>query len=460
MRLHSDWERSESARKTTTLHDLEAERALLGGLLIDPRRLTDVEERLQPEAFYDPLHRRIYAAMIAIEDRAAIDPITVKGKLSEAGELDAATSERLRVIEESTLSAANVAHYAEIVLDKAMRRRLSEVAEEIGKLAIEAGQDVATLSDNAERLVFGVTDQSRRGEPRELRGILAETVELIQQMRDRKTTVTGLSTGIYLLDHRTTGFHPGELFILAARPGVGKTSLAMNIAVHAANRADPPVSVAVFNLEMPATQLALRMLCAEARISQGKLKAGALSHHDMEQIVQHAADLYNAPIYIDDSSSLTINELRSKARRLKQADPNLGLIVIDYLQLMHGRGRSESRHLEIAEISRGLKSLSKELNLPVLALSQLSRDVEKGKRRPQLSDLRESGSIEQDADCVLFLHKDGEIEPQGPGGPIPMELIIAKQRNGATGSFDLVFMSEFTRFENAAREDEPPHPGA
>jgi replicative DNA helicase len=458
MRLRGDLER-EAPRRTTTLHDLEAERALLGGLLIDPRKLNDIEERVQPDSFYDPLHRRIYAAMVAIEDRAAIDPITVKGKLSEAGELDAATAERLRVIEESALSAANVAHYAEIVLDKALRRRLAEVAEEIGQLAVEAGQDVATLSDTAERLVFAVTDQGRKGEPRELQGILKETMELVQRMRDRRSTVTGLSTGIYLLDQRTTGFHPGELFILAARPGVGKTSLAMNIAVHAATRADPPVAVAVFNLEMPATQLALRMLCAESRISQGKLKSGSLSHHDMEQLVNHAAALWNAPIYIDDSSTLSITELRSKARRLKQQNPDLGLIVIDYLQLMSSRGRAESRHLEIAEISRGLKSLAKELGLPILALSQLSRDVEKGKRKPQLSDLRESGSIEQDADCVLFIHRDGDVEPQGPGGPIPVELIIAKQRNGATGSFDLIFMSEHTRFENAAREDEVPPPG-
>ncbi|MFO7155469.1 MAG: replicative DNA helicase [Pseudomonadota bacterium] len=458
MRLRSDWARGEAPRRTTTLHDLEAERALLGGLLIDPQKLMDIEERLAPEAFYDPLHRRIYAAMLAIEDRSAIDPITVKGKLSEAGELDAATSERLRVIEESALSAANVAHYAEIVLDKALRRRLAEAAEEIANLAVEAGQDVATLSDAAERLIFSITDQSRRGEPRELQGILRETMELIQRMRERHSAVTGLSTGLYLLDQRTTGLHPGELFILAARPGVGKTSLAMNIAVHAALRADPPVSVAVFSLEMPATQLALRMLCAESRISQRKLKSGRLSQHDMDQLVRHAASLWNAPIYIDDSSTLTITDLRSKARRLKQQHADLGLIVIDYLQLMSTRGRAESRHLEIAEISRGLKSLAKELDLPIIALSQLSRDVEKGKRRPQLSDLRESGAIEQDADCVLFIHRDGDAEPQGPGGPIPVELIIAKQRNGATGSFEAVFMSEYTRFENAAREDEVPPP--
>jgi replicative DNA helicase len=452
MRPRNDWK--EAPKKTTTLHDLDAERAVIGGLLIDPRRLIEVEEKLGPEAFYDPLHRAIFTSMLAIEDRSAIDSITVKGKLSELGDLDAATAERLRVIEEGTLSAANVLQYAEILLDKALRRRLAKVSEDIGQLALEAGPDASALCDSAEQLVFGVTDQGRHGELRELKGVLKETIELVQKMRDSKSTVTGMSTGVYLLDQRTTGFHPGELFILAARPGVGKTSLAMNIAVHAATRPDNPTGVAVFNLEMPSTQLALRMLCAEARINQGKLRSGKLSSYDMEQIVNHAAALWNAPIYIDDSSSLSITELRSKARRLKQQDPNLGFIVIDYLQLMSSRGRSDSRHLEIAEISRGLKSLSKELHLPILALSQPSRDVEKGKRKPQLSDLRESGSIEQDADCVMFIHREADVEPQGPGGPIPVELIIAKQRNGATGSFDLIFMSELTRFENAAMEGE------
>ncbi|HEY0840747.1 MAG TPA: DnaB-like helicase C-terminal domain-containing protein, partial [Vulgatibacter sp.] len=390
MRMRSEFQRGEpQARKTTTLHDVEAERALLGALLIDPRKVSDVEGRVVPEAFYDPIHRHIYAAMLAIPDRSAIDPITIKGKLSESGNLDAASAERLRVIEESALSAANVLHYVEIVADKSLRRRLAEIAESISGLAVEAGSDSAALCDEAEKLVFGVTDQGRRGEPRLLESVLRETIELVKKMRNSKTTVTGMPTGIYQLDRRTTGFHPGELFILAARPGVGKTSLAMNMAVHAATRADPPRAVAVFNLEMPAMQLALRMLCSEARIGQGKLKSGRLSDHDMNLIIQHAAALWQAPIYVDDSSSLTIMELRSKARRLKQQRPDLGFIVIDYLQLMSSRGKSESRQLEIAEISRGLKSLSKELGLPILALSQLSRDVEKNKRKPQLSDLRE-----------------------------------------------------------------------
>ncbi|AKU91931.1 replicative DNA helicase [Vulgatibacter incomptus] len=457
MRLRSDRERGEGQpRKTTTLHDIEAERALLGALLIDPRKVADIEGRLAADTFYDPLHRQIFGAMLAIPDRTAIDPITIKGKLSEAGVLDAATAERLRVIEESTLSAANVTHYVDIVADKALRRRLASVADEIGGLAVEAGSDTAALIDAAEKAVFEVTDQGRKGEPQLLKGVLKDTIELVKKMRSSKSAVTGMPTGIYQLDRRTTGFHPGELFILAARPGVGKTSLAMNMAVHAAARADPPRAVAVFNLEMPATQLALRMICSEARISQGKLKSGKLSDYDMGLIIQHAASLWEAPIYVDDSSSLSIMELRSKARRLKQQDPNLGFIVIDYLQLMSSRGKSESRQLEIAEISRGLKSLSKELSLPILALSQLSRDVEKNKRKPQLSDLRESGSIEQDADCVMFIHREPDAEPNGVGGPIPVELIIAKQRNGGIGGFDMVFMSEYTRFENAAEEGEGP----
>jgi len=460
MRQRREWERGEGGgKRTTTLHDLEAERALLGALLIDPRRLADVEGKLNAEDLYDPIHQQIFQAMLAIEDRNAIDPITIKARLNEAGVLDAATNERLRVIEESALSAANALHYLEIIRDKALRRKLAVVADEISSLALEAGTDAATLSDSAERLVFEITDQGRKGEPQALKDLITPALTLIKQMRASGTTVTGMATGIYELDRRTTGFHPGELFILAARPGVGKTSLAMNIAVHAATRTEKPCAVAVFNLEMPASQLVMRMLCAEARINQGKLKSGKLSDYDMGAVMEHAASLWNAPIYVDDSSALSIMELRSKARRLKQQDPNLGFIVIDYLQLMSSRGKSESRQLEIAEISRGLKSLSKELGLPILALSQLSRDVEKGKRKPQLSDLRESGSIEQDADCVMFLHKEADAEPQGVGGPMPIELLIAKQRNGSTGSFEMTFMSEYTRFENRAQQDDGDYHG-
>ncbi|WP_373044065.1 replicative DNA helicase [Vulgatibacter sp.] len=452
--------RSGEPKKTTSLHDLEAERALLGALLIDPRKVSDIEARLEPENFYDPHNQKIYRAMCGIGDKTSIDTVTLKAKLSEAGDLDAAILERIRVIEESSLSAANTASYVDIVADKALRRKLAAAAEEIAELSTEAGSDTALVCDSAEKLIFSVTDKGRKGEPQRLDVVLKGALELVNKMRESQGQVTGMPTGIYQLDKRTTGFHPGELFILAARPGVGKTSLAMNIAIHAASRAEPRRSVAVFNLEMPANQLAFRMLCSEARISQGKLKSGKLSQYDMELIVQHAASLWEAPIYVDDSSSLTIMELRSKARRLKQMDPNLGFIVIDYLQLMSSRS-AESRQLEIAEISRGLKSLSKELSLPILALSQLSRDVEKNKRKPQLSDLRESGSIEQDADCVMFIHREPDAVPNGPGGPIPVELVIAKQRNGGIGSFDMIFMSEFTRFENAAMEDDDaPAPAA
>ena len=456
MRMRSE---REAERKTTQVHDVEAERGLLGALIIDPRRLGEVEGRLQPDDFYDPQHRKIFGAMLAIPDRAAIDAITIQGRLSATGELDPAVAERLRGIEESALSAANLEHYADLVADKALRRRLATIGERIGELAVEAG-DTSQLCDNAEKLVFGVTDRGRKGEPRIMEDVLKETLKLVEKMRQSHSAVTGMPTGIYKLDRWTTGFHPGELFILAARPGVGKTSLAMNMALHAACHADPKCAVAVFSLEMPCSQLALRMLCSEARISQGKLKSGKLSDYDMSMIMQHAASLWEAPIYIDDSGSLTIMELRSKARRLKQQNKDLGFLVIDYLQLMSGGGKSESRQLEISEISRGLKSLSKELSLPIMALSQLSRDVEKNKRKPQLADLRESGAIEQDADCVLFIHKEPDAVPNGLGGPVEVELIIAKQRNGPTGGFPLVFMSEFTRFENAAEGDDgAPPPG-
>jgi replicative DNA helicase len=271
--------------------------------------------------------------------------------------------------------------------------------------------------------------------------------------------VTGLSTGYVDLDMQLTGLHAGELIILAARPGIGKTSLAMNIAMHAALKEDK--AVAIFSLEMPADQLLMRLLASSARVDMKKLRGGRLTPHDEEKFQEMAGALYNAPIYIDDSGGLSPFDLRAKARRLKQKDPRLSLIVVDYLQLMHQKGKVESRQLEVSEISRSLKQLAKELEVPVIALSQLNRKVEERKGgKPMLSDLRESGSIEQDADVVMFIHREDQDEgAEGGGGGersntvIPVELIVAKQRNGPVGSVDLVFLSEFTRFESRARGD-------
>lgn len=461
--MRQDARRGESPR--TSLFDLDLERALLGALLLDPQRTDEIVELVKGEDFYDPIHQHLFEAIQGTEDRSSITPSVVKAALSAKGQLDAATADRLRTIEESSYTSAGVRELAAAVADKGARRRVVEFAGKLGELAGAAELSTAQLFDRAEQLAFQTTERSRRSEPRLLEHVLGETLPIIQKMAQSHSSVTGLPTGILDLDDKTTGFHPGELFILAARPGVGKTSLAMNMALHGALRADPPRTVAVFSLEMPSTQLAFRIICSEARISQGKLRTGRLSDYDLAQITEHVGALWHAPIFVDDTGSLSILDLRSKARRITQQVtqlglPPLGFIVVDYLQLMRGTGSEEARHLEIAEISRGLKSLSKELSVPVLALSQLSRDVEKGKRKPQLSDLRESGSIEQDADCVMFIHKDLETEPKGGlGGPIEVQLIIAKQRNGPTGEIDLLFMSEYTRFENVAKDVGGPPPG-
>jgi replicative DNA helicase len=289
-----------------------------------------------------------------------------------------------------------------------------------------------------------------------IRDLMERTLELLDKMKMSSSGVTGISTGFVDLDQQLTGLHPGELLILAARPGIGKTSFAMNIASHIALKEER--AVGIFSLEMPADQLLMRLLASSARVDMKKLRGGRLTQNDEEKFQEMAGALYNAPIYIDDSGGLSPFDLRAKARRLKQRDPRLSLIVIDYLQLMHQKGKVESRQLEISEISRSLKQLAKELEVPIIALSQLSRKVEERKGgKPMLSDLRESGAIEQDADVVMFIHREDQGEA-GEGGEvqrtssaIPVQLVIAKQRNGPIGDIDLVFLAEYTRFESRAR---------
>jgi replicative DNA helicase len=351
--------------------------------------------------------------------------------------------------------ASHATEYAQIVRDQAVRRRLVAVGRDIQELAQQGTGDLQAMLDEAERRVFLLAERRREGELKPVRELMERTLDLLDKMKMSSSGVTGLSTGFIDLDLQLTGLHPGELIILAARPGIGKTSLAMNIATHVALKESR--AVGIFSLEMPADQLLMRLLASTARVDMKKLRGGRLTSHDEEKFQEVAGALFGAPLYIDDTGALSPFDLRAKARRLKQREPNLGLIVVDYLQLMHQKGRVESRQLEVSEISRSLKALAKELEVPILSLSQLNRKVEERKGgRPMLSDLRESGAIEQDADVVMFIHRDDEGDdgdgPVTARGTVAVELIVAKQRNGPTGTLDLIFLSEYTRFESRARE--------
>lgn len=445
-----------------THEDLAAERAVLGALLADPSIFALVAEKVTADDFANPAHAQIFEAIRRLDTASKqVDQLTVSEVLKEMGQLAAVGGVAyLMSLDQAVPYVGNATQYAQIVKDQAVRRRLAQAGREIVDLASQETGEVGELLDEAQRKVFLLAEQRQSGELRPVSELMEQTLELLDKMKASATGITGLSTGFIDLDMQLTGLHAGELIILAARPGIGKTSLAMNVATHAALKEDK--AVGIFSLEMPADQLLMRLLASCARVDMKKLRGGRLSPHDEEKFQEMAGQLYNAPLYIDDTGGLSPYDLRAKARRLKQKDPRLSLLVIDYLQLMHVKGRVESRQLEVAEISRSLKQLAKELEVPIIALSQLNRKVEERKGgKPMLSDLRESGAIEQDADVVMFIHREDEGEGEGGGGGeeqrssgvIPVELIVAKQRNGPVGSIDLVFLSEYTRFESRARGD-------
>jgi replicative DNA helicase len=441
--------------------DLAAERAVLGAVLADNTLIASVAEVVHSDDFSSPAHAAIFAAMLKLDStQRQVDHLTLAEELKVLGHLVTVGGPAyLMALDQGVPLAHNAVQYAKIVKDQALRRRLASVGREIVEMASQETGDVEVILDESERRLFALAENRREGDLRSVSDLMEQTLDLLDKMKASSSGVTGLSTGYVDLDMQLTGLHAGELIILAARPGIGKTSLAMNMAMHAALKEDK--AVAIFSLEMPADQLLMRLLASSARVDMKKLRGGRLTPHDEEKFQEMAGALYNAPIYIDDSGGLSPFDLRAKARRLKQKDPRLSLIIIDYLQLMHQKGKVESRQLEVSEISRSLKQLAKELEVPVIALSQLNRKVEERKGgKPMLSDLRESGSIEQDADVVMFIHREDQDEgAEGGGGGersntvIPVELIVAKQRNGPVGSVDLVFLSEFTRFESRARGD-------
>jgi len=429
---------------------VEAEAAVLGAMLLEPDAISIVLEILDDTAFYREANRKIYNAIIALYDRnEPNDLITLSEELERRQELGSVGgSFYLAGLVDSVSTAANVEYHARIVLEKSQGRKLINVATQIASRAYESSENTADLLDEAEQMVFSLSQRNARSGFTQLNPILHDTFENIEKLHEQDSTVTGVPTGFTRLDEMTAGFQRGDLVIIAARPAMGKTALCLNIIRHVAVEAR--VGVGLFSLEMTSHQLAQRMLCSEARVDSHLMRTGRLPGDAWSNLSIAVGALATAPVYIDETPALSVTEMRSRARRLMSEHNDIGLLAVDYMQLMRGPNDAENRQQEISAISRNLKALAKELNVPVVALSQLSRAVETrgGDGRPQLSDLRESGAIEQDADVVIFIYRpvrygDGEEHEENKA-----EIIIGKQRNGPVGTVDLVFVDRFARFEN------------
>jgi replicative DNA helicase len=428
-------------------HNAEAERTVLGAVLVDNAAFNSAAEVLSRDDFYREAHRRVFEAMAALAERSqSIDLVTLKEELTRTSALEAVGGAAyLASLVDGLPRIVNVEQWSRIIKEKAVLRNLIHASNRIVQSCFEGEDDAATLLDRAEKAIFDIAERRIRQGFIALKEIVKESYRTIDQLSQSKDLVTGLPTGFVDLDDKTSGLQKGDLIIVAARPAMGKTSLCLNIAQNASQRTGE--TIGVFSLEMSKEQLVLRMLCADARVDAHRLRTGSLGEKDWARLAKAYADLSSSKIFIDDSATLTPLEMRAKCRRLK-AEHGLGLVVVDYLQLVSAGGRVENRQQEIASISRSLKGLAKELECPVMALSQLSRAPEaRQDRRPQLSDLRESGAIEQDADIVMFIYREEEHKPTEENRGVA-EIIIGKQRNGPTGSVRLAFIKEFTRFEN------------
>jgi replicative DNA helicase len=436
----------------------EAEVSVLGGMLIDRDAVARAVEIVRDSMFFREAHRRLYRAMVRLFERGdVIDVITLSEDLKKTGELDAAGGlPYLAELLDAVPTAANIEYHAKIVREKALLRHLIEAASTIIRDVYDQGErSVEEVMDEAEQRIFKVAQSHDRGGFLWIKEILWPTFEHIERLQESKSGITGVSTGFPDIDRLTSGLQRGDLCIVAGRPSMGKTSWVLNVAQNAAIEHNIPV--AIFSLEMSKEQLVQRLLCAEGRVDSQRLRRGELTDEEYKRLAAAAGHLNTAPVWIDDSPGNTVLEMRAKARRLK-AETEVGLLVIDYMQLMSSQGRSESRVQEVSEISRGLKALARELDVPVVALSQLSRAPEqRTDRRPQLSDLRESGSIEQDADLVMFLYRPeyyyGTVDKDGNSLEGKAELVIAKQRNGPTGTVDLYFHKAYTRFDSMTSKD-------
>ena len=427
-------------------HDIEAEQAVLGSMLVDKEAVATAIEYLKQEDFYRKDNEVIFSAMMELYSQGKpIDILTVKDVLTSRQMLEAVGGiEYLSSVASSVYTTANIEMYAKIVEEKSILRRLIKSSNEIVKLGFDAKDDVEDILDQAEKKIFDILEKRNTKGYTPIKDVLVDTFAKLEDLYNQTTTVTGVPSGFIDLDNRTSGFQPANLVLIAARPAMGKSAFVLNIAQNAAIRHN--TGVAIFSLEMAKEELVNRMLCSEAMVDSSKIRNGKMEDEDWVKLAKALGPLSEAPIYIDDTPGLSTMELRAKCRKLK-LEKNIGLVIIDYLQLMKG-SKSESRQQEISEISRSLKILAKELGIPVIALSQLSRAPEqRPDHRPILSDLRESGSIEQDADIVMFLYRDDYYNEESEKKNVA-EVIIAKQRSGPTGTAELLWLGQYTKFAN------------
>ncbi|MBU0513283.1 MAG: replicative DNA helicase [Proteobacteria bacterium] len=432
--------------------DVEAEQAVLGAVLISPEAAAEVLEGLTEADFYRPAHRHIFSAMAELFERGeAIDLVTVRGLLQGRDQLDqVGGSAYLTQLSDTVFSAANVSAYIGAVHSRSVVRQLLARSEQIAAQCYTHAGEVDELLDRAEQAVFEIADKKAAKSLYPLKDVVHASVQYLERLYEQEEPVTGVPSGFVDLDELTTGFHPSDLIVVAGRPSMGKTAFALSVSLNAAFKDQRPV--ALFSLEMSKEQLALRLISAESGLDAKRLRKGTITEQDFKKILDASGRLYEAPIFIDETPALTPLHMRAKARRLK-ARHGLGLVVVDYLQLMRGGIRTDNRVQEISEISRSLKELARELKVPVIALSQLNREIERrDDKRPRLSDLRESGAIEQDADLIMFIYRDEVYHPDSSPFAGTAEIIVGKQRNGPTGDFWLMFEKESTRFKNLDRE--------
>ena len=436
-------------------HNLEAEQAVLGGVLLNNDAMNQLMDILSSDDFYRGAHATIFEGMALLYNESEpIDVITLSEVLTRTNQVETVGGiDYLAVLVQSVSTSAGIVYHAKIIKHASVRRRLISECSNISELCFQGQDDAEDLLEKAEQTIFNIAESQIKEGFQSLNQVIKGSMERVVKAGESEGFLTGVTTGFEHFDRLTAGLQPSDLIIVAGRPSMGKTALALNVGYNAAKNTKK--GVAVFSLEMSKQQLGIRLLGFESRIDATRLRTGRLKKHEWQELIDSADRLSEIPIFIDDSSAISVLEMKAKCRRLKKKG-ELGLVIVDYMQLIHGRRSAESRQLEMSEISRALKGLAKDLDIPVMALSQLNRKVEdRPNKRPQLADLRESGAIEQDADVIVFIYRDEVYNPQSEENQNTAEIIIGKQRNGPTGLFKLTFLKELTRFENFIQEDVP-----